>query len=137
MSRFKLTCRFVFGVVAVVVLTSAHTAAQNAGVVLNGGVSATVTLSVPRILPPNTIKTDVVNTTSNRVDLTLSSADKNGVIRLPLLVRSNCGFKITGLFESNAAVVTQVVITSVQPTGPLVSKQAVRDVNIAKRFDAR
>lgn len=137
MSRFKLTCRFVFGVVALVVLMSAHTAAQNAGVVLNGGVSATVTLSVPRIQPLNTIKTDVVSTGNNRVDITFSSADKNGVIRLPLLVRSNCGFKLTAVLNSNAAVVTQVAIPSVQPTGPLVSRQAVRDVKIARQFDAR
>src|ERR1051326_1749243 len=118
MSRFQLTCRVVFGVIAVMVLMSARTVAQNAGVVLNGAVSETVTLSVPRILPPGTIKTD-------------------GVIRLPLLVRSNCGFEITGVLESSSAVVAQLVITSVQPTGSLVSRQAVRDVNIATRFDAR
>jgi len=136
MSRFQLTCRVVFGVIVVMVLMSARTVAQNAGVVLNGGVSETVALSVPRILPPNTIKTDVVST-GNRVDVTFSSADKNGVIRLPLLVRSNCGFKITGVFESNSAVVTQVVITSVQATGPLVSRQAVRDIRLARRSDTR
>ena len=136
MSRFELTCRAVFGVIAVMLLMSARTFAQNAGVVLNGVVSKTVTISVPRILPPNTIKTDVVNT-GNRVDITFSSADKNGLVRFPLLVRSNCGFKITAVLNSNSAVVTQVVITSVQGTGPLVSKQAVRDLNIVRRFDAR
>ena len=137
MSRFQLTCRVAFGVIAVMVLMSARTVAQNAGIVLNGGVSETVTLSVPRILPPNTIKTDVVNTGNNRVDITFSGADKNGVIRLPLLVRSNCGFKITAVLNSNSAVVSQAVITSVQATGPLVSRQAVRDIKIARRFDAR
>ena len=136
MSRFKLTCRIVFGVIALMVLTSAHTAAQNAGVVLNGAVSETVTISVPRIPPPNMIKADVVNS-GNRIDITFSTSDKNEVLRFPLLVRSNCGFKVTGVLESNAAVVTQVLLTSVQPTGSLVSRQAVRDVNIAKRFDAR
>ena len=136
MSRFKLTCRVVFGVIAVMVLASAHTVAQNAGVVLNGAVSETVALSVSRIPPADMIKTDVVNT-GNRVDITFSSFNKAGVIRVPLLVRSNCRFKVTGVLESKAAVVTQVVIASVQATGPLVSRQAVRDVNIAKRFDAR
>ena len=136
MSRFKLACRFVVGVIGVTVLLSTQTAAQNAGVVLHGGVSETVALSVPRILPLNTIKTDVVST-GNRVDITFSSADKGGVIRLPLLVRSNCGFKITGVFESNSAIVTQALITSVQATGPLVSRQAVRDIKIARPFDAR
>lgn len=136
MSRFQLTCRVVFGVIAVMVLMSARTVAQNAGVVLNGAVSGTVTLSVPRLPPANPIKADVVNT-GNRVDIAFSSADKDGVIRLPLLVRSNCGFKLTGVLDSSSAVVAQLVITSVQATGSLVSKQAVRDVNIAKRFDAR
>jgi hypothetical protein len=136
MSRFKLTCRVAFGVIVVTVLLSAQTVAQNAVVVLHGAVSKTVTLSVFGILPPNTIRTDVVNM-GNRVDITFSSVDKNGVIRIPLLVRSNCGFKITGVLNSNSAVVTQVLITSVQATGPLVTKQAVHDINIAKRFDAR
>src|ERR1051326_645497 len=116
MSRFQSMCRVVFGVTAVMVLMSAGTVAQNAGVVLNGAVSETVTLSVPRLLPPNRIKADVVNT-GNRVDITFSSADKDGVIRLPLLVRSNCGFKITAVLNSGSAVVAQLLITSVQPTG--------------------
>ena len=136
MSRFQLACRVVFGVIALVVLMSARTVAQNAGVVLNGAVSETVTISVPRILPPNTIKVDVVNS-RNRVDITFSTADKNEVVRFPLLVRSNCGFQVTGVLESSSAVATEVLITSVQPTGTLVSKQTVRDVNIAKRVDAR
>jgi hypothetical protein len=136
MSRFKLTCRFVFGVIIVIVLMSAHTVAQNAGVVLKGVVSETVALSVPRILPTNTIKTDVVNT-GNRVDITFSSANKNEVIRFPLLVRSNSGFKITAVLDSKATVVTRVVVTSVEATGPLVSRQAVRDIKLASGFDAR
>ena len=137
MSRFNLTCCVVFGVIALMVLTSAHTVAQNAGVVLKGGVSETVTLSVPRIVAPNTVKTDLVNTGSNRVDLTFSSDNKNGVIRFPLLVRSNSGFNITAVLESESAVVTQVAITRVQATGPLVSRQAVHDIKLAQGFDAR
>src|SRR5689334_14338515 len=121
MSRFKLTCRIVFGVIALMMLTSAHTVAQNAGVVLNGAVSETVTISVPRSLQPNMIKADVVNS-GNRVDMTFSTSDKSEVLRFPLLVRSNCAFKVTGVLESNAAIVTQVQITSVQQTGALVSK---------------
>src|SRR5690349_19855600 len=105
MSRFQLACRVVFGVIALVVLMSARTVAQNAGVVLNGAVSETVTISVPRILPPNTIKVDVVNS-RNRVDITFSTADKNEVVRFPLLVRSNCGFQVTGVLESSSAVAT-------------------------------
>jgi hypothetical protein len=135
MNRFKLTCRFVFGVIAVVMLMSVHTVAQNAGVVVKGVVSETVSLSVPQILP-NTFSTDVVST-GNRVDLTFSGVNKGGVIRLPLLVRSNSGFKISAILESKSAVVTQVAVTSVQATGTLVSRQAVRDINIERGFDAR
>ena len=39
------------------------------------------------------------------------------VIRVPLLVRSNSGFKISAVFESKTAELTQLSVTDVRATG--------------------
>ena len=137
MRRFRPRCFFAFGVAAVLTLTCAHIFGQTPGVAMRGVVSETVVLSVPQVLPPNTLSAHMVSS-GNRVDITFSSGDsKGGVIRLPLLVRSNSGFKISALLEPKSASVTQVVVTSVRATGLLVSPQAVREINIERGFDAR
>ena len=135
MSRFRPMCFYALGVVVTLMFTSAQMSAQTSGITLTGAVSETVVLSVSQILPPNTLTTDVVSI-GNRVDVTFSSGNsKGGVIRLPLLVRSNSGFKISALLESKSASVTQVVVTSVRATGSLVSPQAVSAINIERPFE--
>ena len=132
MSRFRPTCLFAVGVVAALMLMSEHIVAQTPGVTLRGSVSETVVLSVSQV-SPNTSSAAVVSN-GNRVDITFS---KGGVIRLPLLVRSNSGFKITALLESRSTSVSQVLVTEVRATGSMVSPQAVRGLNIERGFDAR
>jgi hypothetical protein len=53
------------------------------------------------------------------------------VVRLPLLVRSNSGFKITAALESPTAVLAQVSVGDVHPTGKLVSPALVKSLDIA------
>jgi hypothetical protein len=111
----RLRCHLL---VLVGVLVPAGVKAQSS-VILTGRVSETVTLSVP----PNSIDADVISI-GNTVRLTLSSTNAP-VIRVPLLVRSNSGFKITAHFESTTAVVTQLSVVDVRATGRLVSPQSV------------
>jgi len=118
-------------------LVSVHVVAQASHVTLRGVVSETIVLSAPQVLPANTLTADVVSI-GNRVDITFSSGNsKGGVIRLPLLVRSNSGFKITALLATKSPSATQVVVTDVRATGSLVSPSAVREINIERGFDAR
>jgi len=129
MSRFRPTGLFAVGLVAALMLMSEHIVAQTSGVTLRGSVSETVVLSVSHVSPP----VEVVSN-GNRVDITFSNG---GVIRLPLLVRSNSGFKLTALLDSKSPGVSQVLVTEVRATGSMVSPQAVRDINIERGFDAR
>lgn len=95
-------------------------------VTLQANVSETVALSILPNFTHNNVDLNVVNS-GNTVRLTLSST--NAEVRVPLLVRSNTGFKITAGFESQTesqtAVPIQLSVIDVRPTGNLVSPEVV------------
>ena len=104
-------------------------------VTLQGKVSETVALSVS----PNSIhdqaQVSVVNNGSS-VRMTLSGTGSNpAVIRVPLTVRSNTSFKISGMFESTMAQLDQLSVTDVRATGMLVSTEAVNNLEKSELSD--
>ena len=106
--------RHMFILMVVVFFGPASIAAQT--VTLNGTVSETVALSVTRI--------------------TLSGDDAiSPVIRVPLLVRSNSSFKISALFESQTAELSELSVVDVHATGSLVSPQVVNTVDKRREGD--
>jgi len=107
--------------IAVGVLVPAGVKAQSS-VTLRATVSETVTLSAS----PG-------STPSNIVSLTLSGDDQ--IIRVPLLIRSNTGFKISATFESKTAVLSQVSVDDVRATGGLVSPQIVNSLDLKSYVD--
>ena len=104
-------------------------------VTMKGTVSETVALSVP----PNSIHGETqVNVVSSgsTVRITLSGTGANSpVIPVPLMVRSNTSFKISGSFESTAAELTQLSVVNVRGTGRLVSPEAINHSDLPERFD--
>src|SRR5215217_4689954 len=128
----RLRCRLLT-LIAVSVFVPAGIKAQNS-VVMNATVSEVVTLSgSPTSVPGNIV---VVSRGRNSVEITL--ADDNSeppVIRVPLLVRSNTNFKISVSFESKTAVLNQLAVGDVRPTGRLVSPQVVRAIRIVPQID--
>ena len=105
---------------AVGVFVPAGVNAQNS-VTLTARVSETVALSVA----PNSIG---AVSDGNTVRLTLSGTD-SPVIRVPLIVRSNTGFKITAVFESQTAVLSELSVADVRATGRLVSPHIVNGLH--------
>ena len=103
--------RCLLTLIAVVLLVPAGVKAQSS-VTLKATVSEVVTLSSP----------DAIGAVSNgnTVRLTLPSSD-SPVIRVPLLVRSNIGFEITAVFDSEAAGLSELSVADMQATGRLVS----------------
>jgi hypothetical protein len=125
--RLRLKCSHVFTLIAVVFLLPAvvHGQAGRASVTLTGKVSEIVALSIPPNFTGSEISASVVGNASN-VRLTLSSKDADAsVIRVPLFVRSNSGFKISAAFESETAVLNQLAVTDVRATGKWVSPHVV------------
>lgn len=104
-------------------------------VTLNGRVSETIALSIA----PNSIRSDIdvkVVSSGSTVRMTLSGTRANSsVIRVPLIVRSNTSFKISGIFESTTAQLTQLSVINVRATGRLVSPEAVNNVEIQEQTE--
>jgi hypothetical protein len=80
---------------------------------------------------PNAIDAGVVSSSGNTVRITLPSA----VVRVPLLVRSNSGFKITAVVESQTAGLSELSVADVRATGRLVSPQIVNAIHLERIVD--
>jgi hypothetical protein len=91
-------------------------------VTLKATVSETVTLSI-----------SPTSTPSNIVSLTISGEDQ--IVRVPLLIRSNSGFKISASFEPQTAVLSQLSVEDVRATGSFVSPQVVNALDLKSYVD--
>ena len=123
--RLRLRCHLLT-LVVVGVLVPAGVKAQNS-VTLTATVSETLNLSVV----PNSI--DAVSD-GNTVRVTLPATDEP-VVRVPLLVRSNTGFKISAVFESKTLVLSELSVVDVRATGGLVSPQVVNALHVEPQID--
>jgi hypothetical protein len=116
--------------IAVVVFLACTTVEAQTSVTLTGSVSETVALSVAPTFTNGNM--DVVNS-GNTVRITLSGNDAQPqVIRVPLLVRSNSGFKVSAIFESQTAALDQLSVTDARATGNLVVPQLVNSLEIGR-----
>ena len=128
------TCGHVFMLIGVLLFVSANVAAQtkDSSVMIRGAVSETVVLSV---LPNLNLSIDGANSGST-VRLVLSGTDAGSpVVRVPLLVRSNTGFKISGVYDSNTAGLSELSVVEVRATGSLASPRIVQSVKTKPQFD--
>ena len=121
--------RFILALTVLVLVAPASVNAQTGSVTLQGHVSETIALSVlPNFTHANM---DVAVSSGSTVRLTLSSTDgESSEIRVPLLVRSNSGFKISAVVESQTAVSTHLSVIDVRPTGRLVSPGVVNAIAV-------
>ena len=132
--RLSLVCACLFTLFAAV-FVPARVSAQE--IHLQGTVSETVLLSVLPNFGAGKVDADVVRN-GNSLRLTLTSHDAEApIIRVPLLLRSNIGFRISVVFESDNATLAQLSVIDVHPTGKLVSSRVVNLVNLTPQFDLR
>ncbi len=101
-------------------------------VTMKGTVSETVALSVP---PNSTHGSTHVHVLSSGSTVRLTVTGSGEVIRVPLLVRSNTSFKISSVFESKTARLTQLSVINVRATGRLVSPEAINNLEKPERLD--
>ena len=128
--------RHVFTLIGVLLLVCASVAGQtrSSSVIITATVSETVVVSV---LPSSTHGNVVIDgpSSGSTVQLTLSGTDGSPVIRVPLLLRSNSGFKISAVFTSETAVLNQLSVIEARATGSLVSPDVVRALEFKPQFD--
>ena len=127
--RTRLKCSPVFTLIAVVFLVPAGVKAQTGRVTMQANVSETVALSVAPNFNRGNVDVEVL-TSGNTVRIT----SKAPVIRVPLLVRSNSGFKISATVESTDSL-AQLSIADVRATGSLVSPAAISGLHVPEQFD--
>ncbi len=122
---------------AVLLLMSVGVEAQTGSVTLRGRVSETVAISVLPDLTPGQPDMQVVRN-GNTAQIFVSGDDsKAPVIRVPLLVRSNSGFKISAVVESTTAKLTQLSVIDVRAKGNLVSPLAVSELKVSQPLDRK
>lgn len=133
----RLRCWRIFTLIGALFLLPASSAAQTGQVTLQGRVSETVALSVVPSFSHGKVSSQVLSG-GNSVRLTLSSSDAEpAIVRVPLLVRSNSGFKISAVFESNTAALTQLSVIDADVTGVLASPYAANALRVTPQFDLR
>ena len=137
MTRFSYCQVLTF--ITVMFLLPLNVAAQTgvSSVTVRASVSETVALSISPVSTGGDVRMDVASSGST-ARLTLSGTGAgSSVVRVPLIVRSNSGFKVSAIAESRAALLTQLSVTDVRATGTLVSPEAVNNLQIQKQFDQR
>ena len=130
--RSRLRCRYLFALIAVVLLVPTAVEAQTGRVAMQATVSEIVALSVSPNFPHGNVG---VMSSGNTVRITLSSDSKDPVIRVPLLVRSNTSFKISATVDSNSDLLAQLLVADVHATGRLVSPRIINQLNVPEPFD--
>ena len=123
--------RCLFTLIAVLLFVPTIGEAQT--LTFTGRVSETVALSIA----PDSTQSDVHAVSSGgTVRVTLSGKGAGSpVVHVPLLVRSNSGFKISGKFESTTAQLAQLSVTDVRATGRLVAPEVINNLQLRPEFD--
>jgi hypothetical protein len=105
-------------------------------VTINASVSEIVALSaIPDPLNNLRIETPVDPKT---LTLTLSgSATDLTKIRIPILVRSNTGYRISAQIRSQAATVANFVVLDARSLGRFVAAEAIANLKVASELDRR
>ena len=106
-------------------------------VMIRASVSQTVALSVSPNLLQDVVQVDG-HSDLKSLALTLSgSANDLVTVRVPILIRSNTGYQISGMVQSKDATLGNFAVVDAHPTGRFVSATGVANVNVAPELDGR
>ena len=106
-------------------------------VIMKASVSQTVALSVSPNLLQDNVQVDGHSDVKS-LALTLSGSARDLVsVRVPILIRSNTGYKISGLVQSQAATLGNFAVLDAYPTGRFVAPESVANLNVTPELDSR
>lgn len=103
---------------------------------LRASVSKTVTLSLAQDASPTGVEVNAFGS-DGALTLVLSGVESKSNLQLAILVRSNTAYNIRASVRSDAAVLTQLGVLTVEATGKLVAANAVTGVSVRRVFDKR
>lgn len=106
-------------------------------VTVKANVSETVALSVSPNSPQDNVRIDAHNDLK-ALTLTLSGSGPDVVaVRVPILIRSNIGYVISTLVQSQAVTLANFAVLDARPTGRFVAPDAIANLNVARALDSR
>ena len=106
-------------------------------VTMKANVSETVALSVSQNLLQNNVQVDGHSDVKSLM-LTLSGSANDVVsVRVPILIRSNTGYKVSALVQSQAATLANFAVLDAYPTGGFVAPESSANLHVARELDSR
>jgi len=110
---------------------------SNGSVTMKANVSETVALSVSQNLLRDNLQVDGHSDVKS-LTLTLSgSAHDVMSVRVPILIRSNTGYNISALVQSQAATLASFAVVDAYPTGRFVCPESLANLHVARELDSR
>ncbi len=108
-----------------------------APVTMNARVSETVILSVAHAFSQDNVRIES-HGAGGTLGLTLTGSSTDIVtVSVPILIRSNTSYKISGSVQSQAAVVANFAVIGARRTGRFAAIDALASLNVAQEFDRR
>ena len=106
-------------------------------VTVKANVSETVALSVSPNSPQDNVRIEA-HSDLKALTLTLSGSGPDVVaVRVPILIRSNTGYVISTLVQSQAVTLANFAVLDARPTGRFVAPDAIANLNVARELDSR
>jgi hypothetical protein len=110
---------------------------QAGSVAVKASVSQIVALSVSPTLLQGAVQIDA-HSDIRTLTLTLSGAASDALaVRVPILIRSNSGYKISALVQSQAVMSAHLAVLDARPTGMFVATDAVANLAVIPELDNR
>ena len=136
MHRFNYRyCWMLLGVLAVLpILGQGQT--RTGSISMTAAVSEIVSLSPGPEKPPDNLRIETLGPKALTLTLSGSATDLMKV-RVPILIRSNTGYKISALVRSEAATLANFLVVEAQPLGRFVATDAIANLKVPSRFDHR
>ena len=137
MNWFKYRNYWILAGVILVLPVMAQGQTSIGSITLKANVSNTVALSVSPNLLEHNVQVDG-HSDIKSLSLTLSGSGNDVVsVRVPILIRSNTRYKISGLVQPQDATLANFVVLDAQPTGRFVAPAGFANLNVAQEFDGR
>ena len=136
MNQLKYRNNWMVAGVIVFLSVMAQGQTRMGSVTVKANVSETVALSVSPNSPQDNVQIDA-RSDPKALTLTLSGSGPDVAVRVPIRIRSNIGYVISTLVQSQAVKLANFAVLDVRSTGRFVAPEAIANLNVARELNSR
>lgn len=103
-------------------------------ILIKGSVSESIVLSLPPAALRDNVRAETAAADNTLRVLLSGRSSEATVIRVPLLVRSNTGYRISARIESQSVMIDHLLVSDVRSTGRFVAPEAIK-LTVAQQHD--